>query len=258
MQRLLFLGLMLSAGLAACAAPEEARDAAVGRGPGMGMGMGMGGGMMQRHSAPIPAEYAGAVNPILADDESLARGAEVYATHCASCHGEAGMGDGPAGAALDPAPAPVAHTSQMMGDDYLLWRLREGGAPFSSAMPAWKETLDEQAQWDVINYVRALGRGGTGPGLRGAPEAQATRQADMLAQAVAEGVLSEAEAQAFQAVHDRVEAYMAENVAALSGTGAERQAAALAAMVESGTLTQAEADLFGALHDRLEAAGLIQ
>lgn len=28
--------------------------------------------------------------------------------------------------------------------------------PFNSAMPAWKETLDEGERWDVINYIRSL------------------------------------------------------------------------------------------------------
>src|SRR5690606_25374304 len=38
----------------------------------------------------------------------LARGAELYAANCASCHGDRGLGDGPAGRGLDPAPANLA------------------------------------------------------------------------------------------------------------------------------------------------------
>jgi hypothetical protein len=34
----------------------------------------------------------------------------------------------------------------MMGDDHLFWRISEGGVPFNTAMPAWKDTLDEQAR----------------------------------------------------------------------------------------------------------------
>ena len=45
---------------------------------------------------------------------SLARGAELYRRECASCHGELGRGDGPAGKGLDPAPANLAdHTALM-------------------------------------------------------------------------------------------------------------------------------------------------
>lgn len=37
-------------------------------------------------------------------DSMLARGGEVYRTTCASCHGETGAGDGPAGLVLNPRP----------------------------------------------------------------------------------------------------------------------------------------------------------
>ena len=94
------------------------------------------------------------------------------------------MGDGPTGETLDLPPAAIAHTSQMMGDDYLYYRVSEGGAaePFISSMPAWKGVLDEEARWDVINYVRALDGGEDGLRcirtlFRQAPERLASRGA---------------------------------------------------------------------------------
>ena len=77
------------------------------------------------------------------------------------CHGETGLGDGVAAAGLNPAPPSIAMTSQMLGDDYMFWRISEGGAmePFNSAMPTWKAVLSEDQRWDVINYVRSLGAG---------------------------------------------------------------------------------------------------
>ena len=109
-----------------------------------------------RHNAQIPAQYAGKSDPISGNKESIARGAAIYAASCASCHGERGMGDGPAGAALDPAPAALATSISTVGDDYLFWRISEGSGPFSSAMPAWKAALDEQSRWDVIHFLRNL------------------------------------------------------------------------------------------------------
>ena len=53
--------------------------------------------------------YAVDFDFVTADEVSLERGAELYATNCASCHGDGGMGDGPIGAALDPAPSPLSH-----------------------------------------------------------------------------------------------------------------------------------------------------
>ena len=142
--------------LVACRAESETRSAE--REPGMGPGMGRDGGMMGRHMATVPDEYAGMSNPQEASEASLARGEEIYDTYCETCHGAGGMGDGPAGENLDPPPAPIARTSRMLGDDYLFWRISEGGSmePFNSAMPAWKKTLDEGERWDVINYIRSL------------------------------------------------------------------------------------------------------
>jgi mono/diheme cytochrome c family protein len=183
---------------------------AQGNEPGLGMGAG-GSGMMTRHHAEIPDEYAGMTNPVPADEASLERGATLYATNCASCHGDGGMGDGPAGSALDPAPAPVAHSSQMVADDYLFWRISEGGTPFNTSMPPWK-VLDEQARWDMVNYMRALGAGTVKPasGMGGQaydPDVQATQQAEILAQAVEQGVVTQEEANTFKLAHDAVEQY---------------------------------------------------
>lgn len=228
--------------------------------PGLGMGDH---GMMARHHAEIPAEYAGLTNPIPADAESLERGAALYTANCASCHGDGGMGDGPAGSALDPAPAPVAHTSQMAADDYLFWRISEGGAPFNTSMPGWK-ALEEQARWDLVNYMRALGDGTVKPedGMGGAifdPVVQATLQAEMLAQAVEQGILSQAEADLFNTVHNAMEQYAVEHPEVLnSGRNAtEREGLILSALVEAGLITQDQAESFQDIHDRLGATGLM-
>ena len=253
MKKLLLLAI-LTLVLTACGAQTNEM------GPGMGMNKD---GMMTRHHAEIPAEYAGLTNLVLADEASLERGATLYAVNCASCHGDGGMGDGPAGSALDPAPAPVAHTSQMLADDYLFWRVSEGGIPFGTSMPAWT-VLDEQSRWDMVNYMRALGAGTVKPasGMGGAeydPEVQAARQAEMLAQAVEQGVIDQDEANTFKLVHDAVEQYRIEHpeVVNSGGNANEREAAILAALVNESMITQAQADAFTDIHDRLGASGLM-
>ncbi|MBI5563647.1 MAG: cytochrome c [Chloroflexi bacterium] len=259
MKRITLLGLVLAFALAACSTPtaQTSTLSASGHGPGMGAGM------MQRHSAPIPTAYSGLVNPIAADADSLARGATVYAAYCATCHGDGGMGDGPAGAALDPAPVPVAHTSQMMGDDYLFWRISEGGVAFQTAMLPWKGTLDEPARWDVINYVRALGTGQVAPeravgGAAFDPQAEVALRTEALAQAVAQGVITRDEADTFTVVHAALDNHLAANQPA-PGTGnpVERQTVMLAELVTAGTIAQAQADAFTDIHNRLHEAGLL-
>lgn len=112
--------------------------------------------LSSRHNAPISVQYTGLKDPSIKDEESLNRGANLYTTNCASCHGVDGQGNGPAGAALDPAPPALTESITSVGDDYLFWRISEGGGPFNTSMPPWKSALDEQSRWDLIHYLRSL------------------------------------------------------------------------------------------------------
>jgi mono/diheme cytochrome c family protein len=225
---------------------------------GMGSGMGMSSGMRDRHHAAIPEVYAGRVNEVAADTASLQRGGEIFAVQCVSCHGEDGMGTGPAAAGLNPAPAPIARTSQMMSDAYLLWRISEGGVPFETLMPGWKEVLTEEEIWNVINYIQSLGgemAGGPGMGRQDA-DAQAAMHAEMLIKAIEQEIITQAEADTFELVHAALDTYLEANPP--EGVGAEdHQATALAALVEAGTLTQEQVDTFNSVHDRLVESGLM-
>lgn len=253
--------LIVVAGITAACSTREAEII-----PGMGgirMVRGMSSSMGQRHHSQVPEPYAGMVNPVPANGDSLTRGEEIYAIHCATCHGDGGMGDGPGGENLDPLPAPIAHTSQMMADDYLFWRISEGGTTFGTAMIPYANILDEQARWDVINYVRALGSGHIRPHERMggevySPEFMATQQAEMLARGVDQGVISEDEADIFERVHTALESFLKTNPVGESGLPMdERQDAALSALLEAGTITQNEASKFKLIHDRLEESGLM-
>jgi len=251
------IGMVIISGILAACAPREAEII-----PEMGR-MGMGSSMGQRHHATVPEPYRGLVNPVPANEDSLARGEEIYAVNCVTCHGDGGMGDGPGGREFDPAPAPLAHTSQMMADDYLFWRISEGGSAFGTAMIPYANILIEQARWDVINYVRALGSGLVQPrqvmgGDAFNPEFMAAQQAEMLLRGVEMGLISESEADTFERVHAVLEAYLAANLAVESGiTMDERQAAALSDLVDAGMITREEAAEFKIIHDQLEENGLM-
>jgi mono/diheme cytochrome c family protein len=254
------LSLVLWMLLLAGCQTQPTETASVSIGMGMGPGMGMDPGMMTRHRAPIPEPYTGLTSPALAGDDVLTLGGDMYTLHCISCHGDGGMGDGPTGQVLDPPSAPIAHTSQMMGDDYLFWRISEGGAAFETAMPAWKRTLSEDDIWALIHYVRALGQGQVEPrgptGAMNDPATQAAQQAETLAQATSQGVITKAEADTFTAVHAALDGYLSANPG--TGNAESRRAAGLDALMEAGTLTQVQADTFLDVHDRLMEAGLMR
>lgn len=119
-------------------------------------------GMAHMHVA-TPEEFEGLANPAAGDSEAIAAGADIFAVNCASCHGPAGEGDGPAAEGLNPKPAALADGMMMntLTDGYLFWRVSKGGQsePFNSAMPAWENALTIEERWQVISFIRTLQQG---------------------------------------------------------------------------------------------------
>jgi mono/diheme cytochrome c family protein len=101
-----------------------------------------------------PAAYAGKLNPLSTRTTANAAGQYLYEQHCASCHGPAGLGDGPISASLDPAPTDLVGLVTTAPDDYLFWRVTEGMP--GTSMPAWKRILTEEEIWQTLAYVRSL------------------------------------------------------------------------------------------------------
>jgi len=116
-----------------------------------------GGGAVSSKPAP-PADYAGKTNPHAGDSASATAGQQVFTEKCSGCHGQAGKGDGPAAAGMDPKPANLAAEQATLKDDYIFWRISEGGkvAPFSSSMPSWKGKLTEDQIWQLVAYIHTL------------------------------------------------------------------------------------------------------
>jgi mono/diheme cytochrome c family protein len=115
----------------------------------------------------VPAAYQGAHNPLAETPDVVRQGGAIYAERCARCHDPTGMGHGDAGLALYPSPALLAELVRMPQavDEYLLWAISEGGTPFGTKMPAFKDALTREQIWQVITYMRA-----------GFPDARATGQ----------------------------------------------------------------------------------
>ncbi len=101
---------------------------------------------------PVPPEFAGQSNPLGAD--AAIAGGEVFKTNCEACHGPQGHGDGPAGAALDPAPKNLAELQSTTSDDYLYWRINTGKP--GTSMVGWQGILTEEQIWQVIVFIRTL------------------------------------------------------------------------------------------------------
>jgi mono/diheme cytochrome c family protein len=104
----------------------------------------------------VPEEAAALPNPVDADEKSLQEGASIYATSCATCHGEAGEGDGPAAAGLEQKPADLHADHVQENTDGALFYIVSHGRP-GTAMPAWEDQLSEEERWHVVNFLRTFG-----------------------------------------------------------------------------------------------------
>jgi mono/diheme cytochrome c family protein len=108
-------------------------------------------------SKGVPEHYATATNTVGYTINAIAAGGPLYASHCKTCHGETGLGNGGLAQALSPSPALLAYLIQqpIAIDQYLLWSISEGGKQFGTAMPAFKDVLTEQQIWQIVAYLRA-------------------------------------------------------------------------------------------------------
>ncbi|MDH4381277.1 MAG: CopD family protein [Gammaproteobacteria bacterium] len=121
---------------------------------------GLAGAGLALYALAVPASvdtYRDAEVPF--DAISIANGAQAFATHCTGCHGLQGKGDGPLASSLPKPPVDLLtepHTARHTPGDFFHWISH--GIP-GTGMPGFAQTLDEDARWDVINFLHALNRG---------------------------------------------------------------------------------------------------
>lgn len=86
------------------------------------------------------------------------KGKTIFAANCAMCHGEAGKGDGAAGAALTPKPrnfTDKALMSKKTDDD--LFKVVTKGSP-NTGMAPYEKMLSEDDRWNAIAFIRTLAK----------------------------------------------------------------------------------------------------
>ena len=91
------------------------------------------------------------VNPTPPTAASLANGHKYFAVNCEVCHGEKGLGDGPATKYGMIGINLTMDLTKSRTDGYIFGMIRNG----RGAMPSYNR-IEEMDRWDVVNYVRAL------------------------------------------------------------------------------------------------------
>jgi len=102
----------------------------------------------------VPAKYTSMKSPLPANKDNLANGKDLYKKNCNSCHGSAGLGDGPKAATLDASCGDFS-TAKFQGqsDGTLFFMMSEG----KGKMPAFKKTIPEDNdRWAIVQYLRTF------------------------------------------------------------------------------------------------------
>jgi mono/diheme cytochrome c family protein len=97
---------------------------------------------------------ASLVNPVAADDSSIARGAFKFTKNCVPCHGRALAGDGPVSQSFMPPPDLLAEATRNRTDGYIYSYIRHGGA----VMPSYGAQATPTEAWNLVNYIRHMQR----------------------------------------------------------------------------------------------------
>ena len=100
-----------------------------------------------------PRESDELKSPFAFDLVSEEKGRGLYKLYCRSCHGENGLGDGPAGKDLLAKPTNF-HRNRVkaQANGALFWKMSHG----NESMPSFKDVLSDEQRWQLVSYIRKL------------------------------------------------------------------------------------------------------
>jgi high-affinity iron transporter len=107
-------------------------------------------------ASSLSARFGIVLDEIPVQTPSLARGAAVYQSNCANCHGDLGRGDGRMGRGLDPKPANLADAAALRDQSPLDFYRRISIGVVGTAMPAFEARLPAEDRWAAALYATLL------------------------------------------------------------------------------------------------------
>ncbi len=105
--------------------------------------------------AEKPIDLSKVTEPWVPNDEMLRHGTKLFAQNCASCHGEKGLGDGVAGAGLNPKPRNLVAGPWKKGGGYIgIFTVLQQGIEGGS-MVSFKhfKVID---RWALVQFVNSI------------------------------------------------------------------------------------------------------
>ncbi len=104
------------------------------------------------HEWKAPKDAVQKKNPIKSTKTSIDPGKKIYIQFCADCHGKKVDGNGSMAAELKIKPPDLKNRAKYHSDGDLFWKIQNG----KGEMPPFREELQEQEIWNVINYIKSL------------------------------------------------------------------------------------------------------
>ena len=103
-----------------------------------------------------PASAQSLESPLTAAQAKPEFGKAPFEQHCAACHGADGQSKTTVAAGMKVKPTNlVDHRMASMKDGEIYWVISNG---IGKTMPVFKDKLSETERWQVVRYVRELGR----------------------------------------------------------------------------------------------------
>jgi mono/diheme cytochrome c family protein len=96
-------------------------------------------------------------NPVKATAASIAKGKDLFAKDCATCHGLKANGNTPTGKALNPPASNLTDAAWKHGgtDGEIFTTITKGIA--GTGMTPWEKSVLEKDRWNLVNYIKTMG-----------------------------------------------------------------------------------------------------
>lgn len=127
----------------------------VGVHPGVDLGENLQAPPSAEEAVAADVDISGIQEPWVPHPDMVTHGKKVYAQNCAMCHGPQGMGDGAAGAGLNPKPRNLVEGPWKKGGGYIghYKTLTEGIPGSSMAAYAHFKAAD---RWALVQYIDSI------------------------------------------------------------------------------------------------------
>ena len=100
-----------------------------------------------------PEKFKTMKNAVKSDEASINAGKALFNKNCASCHGKAGLGDGPKARGLETFPGDFSKADfQKQSDGELFFKTKTG----REDMPKYDGKIDDEGVWRIVNFMRTL------------------------------------------------------------------------------------------------------